>query len=222
MEPSSRQLRASFPGFSATKLGGKEVHGFNITFKTSVAWKNGRGLQSTRSCQFFAPWAFVVMAVVLLGFAGPWSTGWFGFMCPRLSKQNINISTSEVWHFDDRSENIVGFRGTGMNARQVSCATRWGAHQRLNNFLMVVAWFGMVGWCRMLEAPIAQGLHRFTHVHTKGEFPSRHPTGAQIRDQHEDIGVCGGVPQAESEKSWALRGTVESDHQRCVSNVGVK
>lgn len=71
MEPSSRQLRASFPGFSATKLGGKEVHGFNITFKTSVAWKNGRGLQSTRSCQFFAPWAFVVMAVVLLGFAGP-------------------------------------------------------------------------------------------------------------------------------------------------------
>ena len=36
MEPSSRQLRASFPGFSATKLGGKEVHGFNITFKTSV------------------------------------------------------------------------------------------------------------------------------------------------------------------------------------------
>lgn len=55
-----------------------------------------------------------------------------------LSKQNINISTSEVWHFDDRSENIVGFRGTGMNARQVSCATR---------------------------------------------------------DQHEGIGVCGGVPQ---------------------------
>eukprot|EP00438_Fugacium_kawagutii_P015896 Skav226669 [mRNA] locus=scaffold861:228014:228661:+ [translate_table: standard] len=41
-----------------------------------------------------------------------------------LSKQNINISSSDVWHFDDRSENIEPFKGTGMNARQVSCATR--------------------------------------------------------------------------------------------------
>ena len=41
-----------------------------------------------------------------------------------LSKQGINISTSQVWHFDDRANNIEPFRGTGMNAREISCLTR--------------------------------------------------------------------------------------------------
>ncbi|CAE7616518.1 Esyt3 [Symbiodinium natans] len=35
-----------------------------------------------------------------------------------------SIPLSNVWLFDDRSMNIKPFRGTGMNAKQISCATR--------------------------------------------------------------------------------------------------
>ena len=41
-----------------------------------------------------------------------------------LKQQHIDIAWSQVWHFDDREDNVVPFRGTGMNARQISCGTR--------------------------------------------------------------------------------------------------
>eukprot|EP00913_Durusdinium_trenchii_P011734 g11020.t1 len=41
-----------------------------------------------------------------------------------LSTKGINIQLSHVWHFDDRATNVKPFAGTGMNAREVSCATR--------------------------------------------------------------------------------------------------
>lgn len=40
------------------------------------------------------------------------------------STDGVTISPSRVWHFDDRENNVLPFQGTGMNARQVSCATR--------------------------------------------------------------------------------------------------
>lgn len=41
-----------------------------------------------------------------------------------LAGQHIDIAPGKVWHFDDRGDNIRPFTGTGMNARQISCATR--------------------------------------------------------------------------------------------------
>ena len=42
----------------------------------------------------------------------------------RLARRGVGILPSNVWLFDDRSMNIVPFRGTGMNAKMISCATR--------------------------------------------------------------------------------------------------
>jgi len=41
-----------------------------------------------------------------------------------LARRGVGILPSNVWLFDDRSMNIVPFRGTGMNAKMISCATR--------------------------------------------------------------------------------------------------
>lgn len=38
--------------------------------------------------------------------------------------RGVSIQTADVHFFDDRSSNIEPFRGTGYNARQISCATR--------------------------------------------------------------------------------------------------
>eukprot|EP00401_Gymnodinium_catenatum_P056934 CAMPEP_0117475106 /NCGR_PEP_ID=MMETSP0784-20121206/9624_1 /TAXON_ID=39447 /ORGANISM="" /LENGTH=193 /DNA_ID=CAMNT_0005269343 /DNA_START=494 /DNA_END=1075 /DNA_ORIENTATION=+ len=38
--------------------------------------------------------------------------------------QNVEIPLNRVWMFDDRSSNIDAFRGSGMNAHQISCGTR--------------------------------------------------------------------------------------------------
>jgi len=40
--------------------------------------------------------------------------------------QHVHIAHENVWHFDDRWDNIESFRGTGMNARQISCHPRVG------------------------------------------------------------------------------------------------
>jgi hypothetical protein len=41
-----------------------------------------------------------------------------------LKTLSIDIPEKNVWFFDDRSENVEAFDGTGMNARQISCASR--------------------------------------------------------------------------------------------------
>ncbi|CAJ1353788.1 unnamed protein product [Effrenium voratum] len=41
-----------------------------------------------------------------------------------LSMRGIGILPSNVWLFDDRADNIHPFQGSGMNARQISCASR--------------------------------------------------------------------------------------------------
>mmetsp|Transcript_35430 Transcript_35430/g.65974 ORF Transcript_35430/g.65974 Transcript_35430/m.65974 type:complete len:241 (-) Transcript_35430:274-996(-) len=41
-----------------------------------------------------------------------------------LAGQSAALLPSNVWMFDDRSINIHPFEGTGMNAKQISCATR--------------------------------------------------------------------------------------------------
>lgn len=38
--------------------------------------------------------------------------------------QGVSIAAQNVWHFDDRTNNILPFIGTGFNARQVSCESR--------------------------------------------------------------------------------------------------
>ena len=48
--------------------------------------------------------------------------------CFRLSKRGIGILPSNVWLFDDRADNIHPFQGSGMNARQISCASRRARH----------------------------------------------------------------------------------------------
>ena len=40
----------------------------------------------------------------------------------------LGIAKSEVYMFDDKASNINPFRGTGMNAHQVSCGSREGGH----------------------------------------------------------------------------------------------
>jgi len=41
-----------------------------------------------------------------------------------LKTRRLNIPKKNVWFFDDRPDNVQGFIGTGMNARQISCASR--------------------------------------------------------------------------------------------------
>lgn len=43
--------------------------------------------------------------------------GWY-------SSQGVSIPRSSVYFFDDKEVNVASFRGTGMNARQVSCMSR--------------------------------------------------------------------------------------------------
>jgi len=38
--------------------------------------------------------------------------------------RTVNIAPSQVFFFDDRSDNVLSFRGTGYNAKQVSCKSR--------------------------------------------------------------------------------------------------
>lgn len=38
--------------------------------------------------------------------------------------ERVDIPAENVWHFDDRENNVSPFQGTGFNARMVSCATR--------------------------------------------------------------------------------------------------
>lgn len=40
------------------------------------------------------------------------------------STKNVTIDPKNVWHFDDVRLNIDGFKGTSMNARQISCSSR--------------------------------------------------------------------------------------------------
>eukprot|EP00929_Paragymnodinium_shiwhaense_P014294 TRINITY_DN12219_c0_g1_i1.p1 TRINITY_DN12219_c0_g1~~TRINITY_DN12219_c0_g1_i1.p1 ORF type:complete len:567 (+),score=125.31 TRINITY_DN12219_c0_g1_i1:109-1809(+) len=40
--------------------------------------------------------------------------------------EGVTVAPEEVWHFDDRADNVQPFRGTGMNARQISCGHRAG------------------------------------------------------------------------------------------------
>jgi len=37
---------------------------------------------------------------------------------------NVDIDPKRVWHFDDKSDNIIPFKGTPYNAKQVSCDSR--------------------------------------------------------------------------------------------------
>jgi len=39
-------------------------------------------------------------------------------------RQGIGIMTQNVFFFDDRANNVLPFKGTGLNARQISCASR--------------------------------------------------------------------------------------------------
>jgi len=41
--------------------------------------------------------------------------------------RGVKIEKENVWHFDDREENVASFVGTGFNARTVSCSSRDGA-----------------------------------------------------------------------------------------------
>ena len=112
----------------------------------------------------------------------------FHGQCPRLSKQGINISTSQVWHFDDRANNIEPFRGTGMNAREISCLTRFGGwigssfaimgsihcHQQISRYhqcLMLLDLWVILELVLLVKEPI---------VH---------------RDQKQGTGVCGATTQ---------------------------
>lgn len=36
-------------------------------------------------------------------------------------KENVKIAPEDVWHFDDRADNVAPFQHTRMNARQISC-----------------------------------------------------------------------------------------------------
>merc|ERR1712087_1037853 len=38
--------------------------------------------------------------------------------------KDVTIAPEHVWHFDDREDNVAAFKGTGFNARQVSCNSR--------------------------------------------------------------------------------------------------
>lgn len=38
--------------------------------------------------------------------------------------EHATIAPENVWHFDDRADNTNGFKGSGFNARQISCAAR--------------------------------------------------------------------------------------------------
>eukprot|EP00928_Gymnodinium_smaydae_P027222 TRINITY_DN21110_c0_g2_i1.p1 TRINITY_DN21110_c0_g2~~TRINITY_DN21110_c0_g2_i1.p1 ORF type:complete len:424 (+),score=50.05 TRINITY_DN21110_c0_g2_i1:58-1329(+) len=40
------------------------------------------------------------------------------------ASKGIKIERSRVWFFDDRADNALFFRGTGMNSRQISCGSR--------------------------------------------------------------------------------------------------
>lgn len=46
----------------------------------------------------------------------------------RRMAQSLGVSKSKVYMFDDKANNIRPFRGTGMNAHQVSCGSREGSH----------------------------------------------------------------------------------------------
>merc|ERR1719453_2728443 len=45
--------------------------------------------------------------------------------------RKVDILPKNVWMFDDRENNIAPFRGTGFNARQISCETRDAKKQDL-------------------------------------------------------------------------------------------
>lgn len=45
-----------------------------------------------------------------------------------LSEQNVKIEPGDVYFFDDSAVNIADFGKIGMNAHQVSCASRDGKH----------------------------------------------------------------------------------------------
>lgn len=45
--------------------------------------------------------------------------GWYGM-------QGVSIRNENVYMFDDKAENVEGFRGSGFNARQISCGSRDG------------------------------------------------------------------------------------------------
>jgi len=40
--------------------------------------------------------------------------------------QGVKVAPKDVWHFDDRDNNVLPFQGTGFNARQISCGSRDG------------------------------------------------------------------------------------------------
>ena len=42
------------------------------------------------------------------------------------SRVGVTVPDEDVYFFDDRSSNVLGFRGTAWNARQVSCMSRDG------------------------------------------------------------------------------------------------
>lgn len=68
--------------------------------------------------------------------------------------QGVDIKDENVWFFDDLLKNVEGFRGSGFNARQISCKSRGPVEQW-------VAWDGRVGGCGAVVDEIVpdKGVH---------------------------------------------------------------
>mmetsp|Transcript_93259 Transcript_93259/g.216744 ORF Transcript_93259/g.216744 Transcript_93259/m.216744 type:complete len:293 (-) Transcript_93259:96-974(-) len=70
------------------------------------------------------------------------------------NKQDIPLKNEDVYFFDDIKENVLPFKGTGINARQVSCAVRGPSE-------MAGAYDGKIGGCggAFVEIEKVKGVH---------------------------------------------------------------
>mmetsp|Transcript_63632 Transcript_63632/g.169096 ORF Transcript_63632/g.169096 Transcript_63632/m.169096 type:complete len:298 (+) Transcript_63632:57-950(+) len=78
--------------------------------------------------------------------------------------QGMDIKDARVWFFDDLLKNVEGFRGSGFNARQVSCKSRGPVEQW-------VSWDGKIGGCGAVVDEIVpeEGVHICEGVPLKPE-----------------------------------------------------
>jgi hypothetical protein len=80
------------------------------------------------------------------------------------NEKGVKITDENVWFFDDLLKNVEGFRGSGFNARQISCKSRGPVEQW-------VAWDGRVGGCGAVVDEIIpeKGVHICKGVPVKPE-----------------------------------------------------
>merc|ERR1712048_387798 len=72
-----------------------------------------------------------------------------------LKTQGIDIPAENIWHFDDRADNVQPFESTGMNARQISCASRDPG-------------YGTIGFCGASASEMVRELGVHTCVLSRG------------------------------------------------------